>query len=103
MAAKSNSCVLILGESGTGKELLAQAIHNESERKDSPFITVRCGSVPKEWIETELFGDEHTYQTGKLELADGGTIFLDDIEQLSMECQIRLMNFINTPSQKGGF
>lgn len=96
IAARSNSCVLILGESGTGKELLAQAIHNESERQNSPFITVRCGSVPKEWIETELFGDEATYQTGKLELADGGTVFLDDIEQLSMECQIRLMNFINT-------
>lgn len=96
MAARSNSCVLILGESGTGKELLAQAIHNESERKDSPFITVRCGSVPKEWLETELFGDEAAYQIGKLELADGGTIFLDDIEQLSMECQIRLMDLINT-------
>lgn len=96
IAAKSNSRVLIHGEIGTGKELIAQAIHNESSRSDSSFIAVRCGSVPKEWIETELFGDAENNQIGKLELADGGTLFLDDIDQLSMECQVRLLNFLDT-------
>lgn len=96
IAANSSSSVLIIGESGTGKEQLAQAIHNESSRKANPFITIRCGSVPKEWLEIELFGDDNCNQIGKIELADGGTLFLEDVEQLSMECQIRLLNFFNT-------
>lgn len=102
IAAKSNSCVLIQGESGTGKELLAQAIHNESTRKDGPFITVRCGCVPKDWMEAEIFGDKDGRQLGKLELASGGTLFLDDIDQLSAECQIRLLNFLDTKATDSG-
>lgn len=95
MAANSKSSVLILGESGTGREVLAQAIHNEGVRKEAPFITIHCGSVPKEMMETELFGDEENCQIGKLELADGGTLFLDEIEKLSIECQTRLFAFMN--------
>lgn len=96
IAAKNASCVLIRGESGTGRELLAQAIHNESDRKDHSFITVRCGSVPREWMETELFGDKTGNQVGRLELADRGTLFLEEVDQLSMECQIRLVDFLDT-------
>ena len=96
LAARSDTCVLIRGETGTGRELLAQAIHNESSRKDRLFVTVRCGSVPREWMETELFGDKMGSQVGRLELADGGTLFLDDIDQLPMECQIRLLGFLQT-------
>lgn len=101
-ASTSNSTVLILGESGTGKELLAQAIHNKSSRADAPFIAINCGSLPRGLIESELFGYERGAFTGanaegrpgKFELADGGTIFLDEIGDMPLELQASLLRVL---------
>lgn len=101
-AAKSTSNVLILGESGTGKELLAQSIHNASQCANGPFIAVNCGSIPKALIESELFGYEAGAFTGaskggrpgKFELADGGTIFLDEIGDMPLELQSALLRVL---------
>lgn len=102
MAAKTNSNVLILGESGTGKELFAHAIHNNSKRKDAPFIKVNCGAIPYELLESELFGYEEGSFTGakkggkigKFKAADGGTIFLDEIGELPMNMQVKLLRVL---------
>lgn len=96
------STVLLLGESGCGKELLAQAIHNNSCRKDNPFIAVNCGAIPSNLIESELFGYESGSFTGsnkngsigKFELANGGTIFLDEIGEMPMEMQVTLLRVL---------
>jgi transcriptional regulator with PAS, ATPase and Fis domain len=89
-AAKSDSYVLLLGESGTGKDVIAQAIHNDSNRKNRPFIDVNCAALPETLLESELFGyvggaftgaNKHG-KTGLFELADGGTIFLDEIAEI---------------------
>ncbi|HBF36780.1 MAG TPA: sigma-54-dependent Fis family transcriptional regulator, partial [Firmicutes bacterium] len=88
--ADSRSNVLIMGESGTGKELFSQAMHNYSNRKDEPFIALNCGAIPRDLIESELFGYEggaftgakSAGQPGKFEIADGGTIFLDEIGEM---------------------
>ncbi len=104
IAAQSDSNVLILGESGTGKELLAQSIHNASERASGPFIAINCGSLPKGLIESELFGYEGGAFTGankdghpgKFELASGGTIFLDEIGDMALELQTTLLRVIQT-------
>lgn len=104
MAAQSDSNVLILGESGTGKELLAQSIHNASDRANGPFIAINCGSLPKGLIESELFGYEGGAFTGaskeghpgKFELAAGGTIFLDEIGDMPLELQTTLLRVIQT-------
>ena len=101
-AAQSTSNVLILGESGTGKELLAQSIHNASDRASGPFIPVNCGSIPKNLIESELFGYESGSFTGakkdgypgKFELADGGTLFLDEIGDMPLELQTSLLRVL---------
>lgn len=103
-AAQSSSNVLILGESGTGKELLAQSIHNDSQRSDGPFIAINCGSLPKGLIESELFGYEKGAFTGansdghpgKFELADGGTIFLDEIGDMPLELQTSLLRVLQS-------
>lgn len=103
-AAKSNSNVLILGESGTGKELMAQSIHNASARAHGPFIAINCGSLPKGLIESELFGYEPGAFTGankegypgKFELAQGGTIFLDEIGDMPLELQTSLLRVLQT-------
>lgn len=100
--AKSNSNVLILGESGTGKELFAHAIHNNSSRAKYPFIKVNCGAIPYELLESELFGYEEGSFTGakrggkigKIKAADGGTIFLDEIGDLPLSMQVKLLRFI---------
>lgn len=100
--ANSPSTVLITGESGSGKELIAQAIHNESDRKNGPFIAVNCGAIPKSLIESELFGYEEGSFTGsrkggragKFELADGGTIFLDEIGEMPFEMQVTLLRVL---------
>lgn len=101
-AAESVSNVLIQGESGTGKELMAQAIHNASDRARGPFVAVNCGSIPKALIESELFGYESgaftgarkNGQVGKFELADGGTIFLDEIGDMPLELQVSLLRVL---------
>lgn len=101
-SAKGNSNVLILGESGTGKELLAQSIHNASDRANGPFVAVNCGSIPKDLIESELFGYEGGAFTGarkdgcpgKFELAHGGTIFLDEIGDMPFELQVSLLRVL---------
>ncbi len=100
--AQSNSNVLILGESGTGKELFAHSIHNNSRRVNSPFIKVNCGAIPYELLESELFGYEEGSFTGakkggrigKFKAADGGTIFLDEIGDLPMNMQVKLLRVI---------
>ena len=96
--ASADTSVLIQGESGTGKELIARAIHKISPRKDSPLIKVNCGAISPNLIESELFGHVKGSFTGAIkdragyfELADGGTIFLDEIGELSLEAQVRLL------------
>jgi two-component system NtrC family response regulator len=99
--AQRDSTVLILGETGTGKELLARAIHQNSRRKNRPFVTINCGAIPKDLIEAELFGftrgaftGAHTARPGKVEQADGGTLFLDEIGELPPETQVKLLRLI---------
>jgi two-component system nitrogen regulation response regulator NtrX len=93
--------VLITGESGVGKELVARAIHLRSLRKEEPFIKINCAAIPKELIESELFGyekgaftDAKFQKKGKLEMADGGSLFLDEIGDMSMSAQSKLLHFI---------
>lgn len=101
-AAQSTANILILGESGTGKELLAQSIHNASDRASGPFVAVNCGSIPKTLIESELFGYESGSFTGakregnpgKFELANGGTLFLDEIGDMPLELQSSLLRVL---------
>jgi PAS domain S-box-containing protein len=98
----SKSTILIMGESGTGKEVFAQSIHNLSNRKDKPFIAVNCGAIPRNLIESELFGYEEGAFTGarkgghsgKFEIADGGTIFLDEIGEMPNDMQTKLLRVI---------
>ncbi|MBJ6727966.1 sigma-54 interaction domain-containing protein [Geomesophilobacter sediminis] len=99
--ATTDISVLLLGESGTGKELTAQAIHEKSARKNAPFVAINCGAIPENLLESELFGHEkgaftgaHASTTGKLEYADGGTIFLDEIGEMPMALQVKLLRFL---------
>ena len=102
MAAKSSSTVLITGESGTGKELFARAIHNNSDRVDNPFVAVNCAAIPDNLLESELFGYEEGAFTGakkggklgKFELAHKGTIFLDEIGDMSLHLQGKLLRIL---------
>jgi DNA-binding NtrC family response regulator len=100
-AAASHSTVLLLGESGTGKELFARAIHNWSERKDRSFVAINCVGLSTTLLESELFGYERGAFTGaeqrkkgKMELAHGGTVFLDEIGDVSEELQMKLLRFL---------
>ncbi|QAT41343.1 sigma 54-interacting transcriptional regulator [Clostridium sp. JN-9] len=100
-ASNSTSTVLIMGESGTGKELVAKAIHNNSSRKDKPFVRVNCAAIPENLLESELFGYERGAFTGavknkpgKFNVADGGTIFLDEIGDMPMSMQVKLLRVI---------
>lgn len=103
-AARSASTILILGESGTGKELVAQSIHNASDRKKGPFIAINCGALPKGLIESELFGYEGGAFTGankegkpgKFELADGGTLFLDEIGDMPLHTQVSILRVLQS-------
>ena len=100
-AARTNSTLLIRGETGTGKELLARAIHFNSSRKDGPLITINCGAIPRDLLESELFGHKKGAFTGavgdkkgKIEMADGGTLFLDEIGEIPPELQVKLLRLI---------
>jgi PAS domain S-box-containing protein len=100
-ASQSTSTVLIRGESGTGKELIAKAIHNHSHRKDKPFVKVNCAAIPENLLESELFGFEKGSFTGaikskpgKFKLADGGTIFLDEIGDMPRQMQVKLLRVL---------
>jgi two-component system NtrC family response regulator len=99
--AQRDTTVLIQGETGTGKELMARAIHQNSPRKNGPFVTINCGSIPKELVEAELFGytrgaftGAHTTRPGKIELADGGTLFLDEVGELPLDAQVKLLRVL---------
>jgi len=96
--ADTPSTVLLTGESGTGKELIATALHENSSRRDRPFIRVNCAAIPKDLIEAELFGYEKgaftgavTSKPGRFELAHGGTLFLDEIGEIPVEMQVKLL------------
>jgi two-component system nitrogen regulation response regulator NtrX len=106
LAARSDARVLLIGESGTGKELLAEHIHNSSPFSSGPFVKVNCAAIPTELLETELFGHEKGSFTGataarrgKFEMADGGTIFLDEVGDLHAFSQAKLLRVL----QEGEF
>ncbi len=104
IAALSKSSILLLGETGTGKELFAQAIHNHSAQRDRPFIAINCAAIPRELLESELFGYVEGAFTGalkggrpgKFELADGGTLFLDEIGDMATDMQVKLLRVLQT-------
>ena len=104
VASVSSCKILIQGESGTGKEIFAQAIHNNSDRKNMPFIAINCAAIPRDLVESELFGYEGGAFTGakkegrpgKFELAEGGTLFLDEIESMPLESQPKLLRVIES-------
>ncbi len=100
---KTDVTISITGETGTGKELLAQAIHRRSLRKDAPLLVINCGAIPRDLVEAELFGFEkgaftgaHKQKRGRLEYGDKGTIFLDEIAELSLDMQVKLLRFLET-------
>ncbi|MBI5177967.1 MAG: sigma-54-dependent Fis family transcriptional regulator [Nitrospinae bacterium] len=99
--AGTNATVLIMGESGTGKELVANAIHNASDRKNGPFVKVNCAALAETLLESELFGHEKgaftgaiAQKKGRFEVADGGTIFLDEIGEISPALQVKLLRIL---------
>ncbi|MGC9323500.1 MAG: sigma-54-dependent Fis family transcriptional regulator [Desulfomonilia bacterium] len=102
IASQSTSNVLLLGESGTGKDIFAQSIHNNSTRKDNPYVVINCAAIPRDLIASELFGYSEGAFTGskrggnpgKFEIADGGTIFLDEIGEMPLELQTTLLRVI---------
>ena len=101
LVAETDSPVLIEGETGTGKELIARAIHQKSSRRSHEFVAINCGALPETLIEDELFGHEKgaftgasRHRMGKFEYADKGTLFLDEVESISMQTQVKLLRAI---------
>jgi len=102
VSANTNTTILLQGESGTGKEMFAQAIHNESDRRGYPFVFLNCGAIPRELVSSELFGyiegaftgAKRGGHPGKFELADGGTIFLDEIGDMPLDAQVSLLRVL---------
>ena len=99
--APTDLSILVLGETGTGKELIAQELHKQSERNAAPFISINCGAIPENLLESELFGHKkgaftgaHNDKIGKFEAADGGTIFLDEIGEMPMTLQVKLLRVL---------
>lgn len=99
--APTDSTVLVTGESGTGKELLVRALHARSLRSDKPFVPINCGAIPKELLESELFGHEkgaftHAIRSraGRFEMADGGTVFLDEIGEMDQSLQVKILRVL---------
>jgi len=100
-AAQTDATVLIHGETGTGKELLAKAVHFNSARREKAFVTINCGAIPKDLLESELFGHVKgsftgalAHKKGRVETADGGTLFLDEIGEMPLELQVKLLRLI---------
>src|SRR5262245_3049476 len=99
--ASSDATVLIFGETGTGKELVAKAIHHRSNRREGPSMTINCGAIPRELLESELFGHVKgsftgavTHKKGKVEMLDGGTLLLDEIGEMPLDLQVRILRLI---------
>lgn len=102
VAAATDVTTLLLGESGTGKELLARAIHDESARRDGPYVTINCAALPEALAESELFGHRKgaftgaTGSAGRIRAADKGTLFLDEIAELPLNIQAKLLRFLES-------
>ena len=105
IARSETTTILLLGESGTGKDLFAHAIHNESNRRDMPFVTINCATFPDTLLESEIFGhekgaftDAHKLKKGLYEIADGGTVFLDEIGEINHTTQVKLLSVLENRS-----
>ena len=103
--AMTDATVLILGESGTGKEIAARMLHRQSDRADKTFVPVNCGAIPKELLESELFGHEKgaftgaiSKRIGRFEMAEGGTLFLDEIGDMDLNMQVKLLRVLQEKS-----